>query len=154
MNDDELQKRKKKIENAKKDPLNIKRDEHNTLDKDDATRVIDKVMGDLINTERDHQKDMTFAKSRTEKRDIIVKVVVYQRNTVDGKIVGMDGQNPLFEKLSDDPLDPYRYRYFDHMDGEIFAGDMPMSQAKVGRWTMGCFKVLVNYLCRMGAFLP
>jgi hypothetical protein len=134
------------------DDKKIKRDEHNRLDKDDTERVIKKVTEDLINTERDFQRDLTFLKNRENRRDVVVKVIVYQKNTVNGKIVKDDYKNPLFEKLSEDPLDAIRYRMFDYMDGEIFVKEMPMRQAEVGRWTMGCFKVVVNYLCRMGVF--
>ncbi len=130
----------------------IKRDEHNQLDKDDADRVIKKVTEDLITTQRDYQKEMSFRNARTDRRDVVVKIVIYQRNTVNGRFVRSDMDNPLFERLSDDPLDASRYRYFDHIDGEILAKEMPMPMGKAGKFTMGCFKAMVNYLARMNVF--
>ena len=135
-----------------KDPGLIKRDEHNKLDESDADKVIKKVTEDLITEQRHYQKEMMFRNVSTHKRDIVVKVVIYRKNTVDQKIVKDDYKNPLFEKLSDDPLDPFRYHYIDHIDGEIFSREMPMTMAKVGRWQMGCFRALTNYLARMGVF--
>lgn len=130
----------------------IKRDEHNMLDKEDADRVLRKVTEDLITTSRDHQKEMSFKNARGNRRDIVVKIILYQRNTVNGMVVTGDRSDPEFEKLSDQPLDPYLYKYFEHIDGEILAKEMPMPLSKSGRWQMGCFKALSNYLARMGVF--
>jgi len=130
----------------------IKRDEHNMLDQDDADVVTKKVISELITTQRDYQKEIMFRNCNTEKRDIVVKIVLYRKNTVDGKIVKGDYQNPLFERLSDEPLDPIRYHYVEHIDCEINAKEMPMPMSKIGKWTMGSFKALINYLARMNAF--
>lgn len=111
--------------------------------------VLKSLTSKLINTERDHQRDLSFLKNKENRRDVLVKVIVYQTNTINGKIVRGDYQNPLFEKLSDDPLDPVRYRMFDYMDGEIKVQEMPMRRANIAKWTMGCFKVVVNYLNKM-----
>lgn len=134
------------------DDTKIKRDEHNQLDKEDADRVTKKITEDLITTQRDYQKEISFKNARGNRRDIVVKFVIYQRNTVNGMIVRDDSKDPEFEKLSTDPLDPYKYKYFDHIDGEIMAKEMPMPLSKHGKWLMGCFKGVVNYLARMNVF--
>lgn len=133
----------------KDEDLKIKRNDKNEIDEVDAERLLKKVTENLITTERDVQKELSMRKAISDRRDIVVKVIIYQKNTQNNVVIREDYQNPLFEKLSDDPLDPFRYRYFDHLDGEISVKEMPMSTAKVGRWTMGCFKTVVNYLARM-----
>lgn len=130
----------------------LPRDEHGMIIPDAADALQKELVKKLINEERDFQKEMSFRNAASDRRDIIVKIVIYQRNSVNGKIVRGDIENPLFENLSDDPLHPYRYRYFEHIDGEIMAKEMPLNPAKVGRWQFGMFKTLTNYLARMGAF--
>ncbi len=129
--------------------MDIKRDKNNKIDKDDADKVLKKVTEDLITTQRDFQKEMSFRHAKTTRRDIVVKTLIYQKNTVNGMVVREDYQNPLFEKLSDDPLDPIRYNLFDYVEGELFVREMPLSAEKVGKWSMGMFKAVVNYLARM-----
>lgn len=133
-------------------PSILKRDEHNNLDHDDARKVTDDLVKKLITEQRDYQKEISFKHSRSNRRDIVLKIVLYQRNTVNGKIVRDDADDPLFERLGDEPLDPYRYKYFDHIDGEIAVREMPMPMGKAGKWILGCFKGVTNYLARMGIF--
>lgn len=127
----------------------IVRDEHNMLDPNSADEVTKQVTKDLITTQRDFQKDNEMKRAIGNRRDIIVKTIIYQRNTQNHHVIAEDRQDPSFEKLSDDPLDPYLYKYFDHIDGEIMCKEMPMSAANVGRWSMGMFKCVVNYLAKM-----
>lgn len=140
----------------KKKPLEkgpvLKRDEHNQLDKNHADEVLTDLTKNLIETERDFQKDNAMRKAMTNKRDIVVKTVIYLRNTVNGHLIQEDATDPQYEKFNDNKMDPLRYRYVDHIDGELFVRDMPMSMAKVGQWSMGMFKALINYLCQMGVF--
>ena len=137
---------------SRKEPGLIKRNEDNSLDKNDADKVIKKVTEDLICTQRDFQKENEFRHARSGKRDVIVKIVIYQRNSVNGRVVKSDNENPLFERLSEDSLDQYRFKYFEHIDFEIMAHEMPMDMAKIGKAMIGCFKALTNYLARMGVF--
>lgn len=130
----------------------IRRDKHNILDKSHADEVVKDLTEKLIGESRDFQKEISFRNARTNRRDIVVKFVLYQRNTVNGKIVTGDAADPEYEKLSDQPLDPYRYKYFDHVDGEILAQEMPMPFSTSGKWMMGCFKAVANYLARMNVF--
>ncbi len=127
----------------------IKRDEHNMLDKNDTDRVLKKVTEDLITTQRDQQKDNEMRRAIGNRRDVIVKTIIYQRNTQNGHVIQEDYKDIGFEKLSDDPLDHYRYKMFEFIDGEIMAKEMPMSMTNVGKWTMGMFKCVVNYLAKM-----
>lgn len=127
----------------------IRRDENNMLDQNHADEVVTHLTKELINTERDFQKDNMLKHVSSTRRDIIVKTILMQRNTFNGHLVKEDYQNPRFEKLSDDPLDPYRYNTVDFIDGEIMAKEMPMSASHVGKWTMGMFKCVVNYLAKM-----
>jgi hypothetical protein len=130
----------------------LKRDEHNELDRSHAKEVTEQITQKLITESRDFQKEMMMRNARENRRDIIVKVILYQRNSIDGHVVGSDRQQPEFEKLSDDPLDPFLYKYFEHIDGEIYVREMPMPLGKAGRWQMGMFKALSNYLARMNVF--
>jgi hypothetical protein len=127
----------------------IKRDSNGQVDREDADKVVKELTTKLITESRDFQREITFKHSMNNRRDIIVKTVIYTRNTVNGMIVKEDSTDPLFERLGSEMLDPYRYKYFDHIDGEIFVREMPMSANNVGRWSMGMFKALVNYLARM-----
>lgn len=130
----------------------LKRDENNRLDQDDAARVTQELTRKLITESRDFQKEISFKHSRDNRRDVVVKVVLYQRNTVNGKIVKSDSGDPLFEKLSNDPLDGFRYKYFEHIDMEISVKEMPMPLGKAGKWILGGFSALSNYLARMWVF--
>jgi len=124
----------------------IKRNEDNSLDQDHATKVLTDLTGSLIHEKRAFEKDLSMRIAKENRRDIVVKVIIYQRNSIDGKIVMEDNSDPLFERLGEDF---YRFKYFDHLDGEVLVREMPMSRANIGRWTMGCFKTVVNYLHRM-----
>ena len=129
----------------------LKRDEHNRLDDAEVTEVVDSLTKKLITEQRAVQKELSMRHIKTNRRDIVVKTLIYQRNTVNGIVIRDDYQNPVFEKLSEDPLDPHRYNLFDYVDGEILAKEQPMSASSVTRWTMGMYKAVINYLARMNA---
>lgn len=128
----------------------IKRDENNQLDHGDADAQLRTLQERLITEERSHQKEMSFRNARGDKRDIVMKIIIMQRNSVNGKVVLGDDATKGFE-AGEDPRDPYKYKIFEWIDGEINATSMPMSHVNTGRWIMGCFKAATNYLARMGA---
>lgn len=134
------------------DEIRPKRDEHGQLDRDDADRIARELTERLITEQRAFQKEISFKNARTNRRDIVVKTIIYQRNTINGMIVKQDADDPLFESLGEDLLDPMKYKYFDHIDGEIFVREQPMKMATCGKWLMGMFKALTNYLARMNIF--
>ena len=134
-----------------KKPSLLKRDENNNLDDSEVTEVVDSLTRKLITEQRAVQKELSMRHVKTNRRDIVVKTIVMQRNTVDGILIREDYSNPVFEKLSEDPLDPFRYNTFDFVDGEILAREQPMSASSVTRWTMGMYKAVINYLARMNA---
>lgn len=127
----------------------LKRDEHNFLDRDEADVITKRLTQELITTQRDFQKEISFKNAKGNRRDIVMKVIIYQRNTVNGKLVQSDCDDPLFEKLSNEPLDPYKYKYFEHIDAEIAVKEMPMRALTVTKWLMGTYKASINYLARM-----
>ncbi len=49
-----------------------------------------------------------------------------------------------------DERDPFRYKVYDYAEAPILAKDIPMPQSVVGRQMMGLFKVVVNYLAKVG----
>jgi hypothetical protein len=140
------------MESSKKPELGpvLKRDEHNRLDMDHTDAVLKDITKNLISEQRDYQKEIAFKHSRSNKRDLVMKIVLYQRNSVNGKIVVSDNDDPSFESLSADPLHAYKYKYFEHIDAEISVKEMPMSAKTVYKWLMGCCNAALNYIVRMG----
>jgi len=136
------------IKRSKKTPSLLKRDENGQIDQSEARKTTDELVGKLISTERDFQKDLSYNAAKGDKRDVVFFVTVWQRNSVDGKIVMADDFNPKFQQLS--ARDPYKYREFDFIEAPILVRDQPMNRANVGKQIFGVFKVLVNYLHRMG----
>lgn len=127
----------------------LKRDEHNRLDRDDAKERTDKLMKELIETERQHQKDISFNLARGKKRDFVVFITIFMRNSVDGKIVIGDNEESGFFSLND--KDPYKYKDYDCIDIQLPARLLPMKRAQLGKALMSGFNVLVNWLARIGA---
>lgn len=122
----------------------LKRNEHNELDRGDAARVTGELVHKLLTEERAFKKEITY-NARGTKRDIVVMMTIMVRNSVDGKIVADDlGYDTMDER------DPYKYKVFDYVEAPIMARDIPMSRSMTGKQLMNCFKVLVNYLARMG----
>jgi hypothetical protein len=135
---------------AKKPPEGpvVKRDEHNMVDHDSADKALQDLHKKLITEERAHQKEISFKNARGNKRDIVVKIIIFQRNSVDGKIV-LGDEKDGFESAGD-PRDPYKYKYFEHIDAEIDSRHNPLSPKDVTRWQMGIYKCMTNYLAKMG----
>lgn len=134
----------------KKTPSLLKRDESGQIDQSEAAKTTQALVQELITTERDFQKDISYAGGKGERRDVVFFVTVWQRNSIDGKVVLTDDFNPKFQRLS--PRDPYKYREFDFIESPILVKDQPMRKDAIGRQMFGVFKVLSNYLHRMGVF--
>lgn len=130
------------------DDIKLKRDQNNKLDKDDAERVQKELIKRLITEERHYQKEISFKNARGAKRDIFIFVTIAQRNSIDGKVVLGDPVGPgQYEKWAND--DPYAYKVFDYVEGEIPAKMIPMKLPETGKFLMGVFKAVTNYLARM-----
>lgn len=123
-----------------------KRDEHNMLDIDDADRRLRELQKTLVTETIAHNKDISFNKTGRDLRDIVVKFVIYRKNTVDGMVVREDYNNALFENLSGDPMDPYRYQLVEYVDGDIEVRDQPMTHAAFGKWLHSCFVAVTNFM--------
>ena len=128
----------------------MKRDEHNRLDRNDAKAKTEELMQKLITEERMFQKDISFNHARGNKRDIMVYMTIFARNSVDGMIVVGDEGNGFVE-LDRTGHDPYRYKDLDFIEFPIMAKDMPMSKETMGQAIKGFFTHLVSKLIRIGA---
>lgn len=62
----------------------LKRDEHNTLDQDDAQKAADGLMRKLLSEQRAHEKDESMHMAKTGRRDIVVHMAVTVRGQVNG----------------------------------------------------------------------
>jgi hypothetical protein len=127
-----------------------KRDQNNMLDQDDADKKIIDLQRTLVTETLAKNRDNSFASAKGNRRDVVVKFVIYRKNTIDGHIVKGDYQDEKFENLSGDPLDPHRYHLVEYVDGEIDVRDMPMPKEKFGKWLFGSFLSVNSYLVKMG----
>ena len=128
----------------------MKRDEHNRLDKDDAATQTETLMKKLITEERMHQKDISFNHARGNKRDIMVYMTIFARNSVDGMIVIGDEERG-FLSLDSTGRDPFKYKDLDFIEFPIMAREMPLCKANMAQAIKGFFTALTSKLMRIGA---
>jgi hypothetical protein len=128
----------------------LSRDANNKLDDSEVAKVTNELMKKLITTERDFQKDLSFNHARGNKRDIMVYVTIFARNSIDGKIVLGDAGNG-FVKLDDSGRDPYLYKDLEFIEMPLLAREMPYTRDGLGKGLFGLFNCVVQKLGRIGA---
>ncbi len=128
----------------------LKRDEHNMLDKDSAREETEKLMRKLITEERMHQKHISFNHARGNKRDIMVYITIFARNSVDGMIVLGDDDRG-YQPLDGSGRDPYKYKDLDIIEFPLLANQMPVSKIDLSQAIRGCFTALVSKMISIGA---
>lgn len=127
----------------------LKRDENNLLDKGEAAKVADELIHKLITEERRHEKELSFHTARQGRRDIVVMMGVYIRNSVDGKIVLGEDETRGYERFAD--RDAYKYKTFDVLTIEYPARNLPGRNEFIGKGLLSGFGVIVKWLAAIGA---
>lgn len=132
-----------------KSPSLLKRgDDGRILDRSDAKKTTEELMRKLLTEERIHDKEQSFHAARTGKRDIVVMMGVYVRNSVNGKIVIGDNEGTGFERFSD--RDMFKYRTFDMLTVEFPARNLPGGREFIGKGLMTGFNRICQMLMKMG----
>lgn len=132
-----------------KKPSILKRDENGQIaDRDDAKRVTENLVRKLLTEERAHDKDQSFHRVTTGKRDIVVFLMPMIRNSVNGKLVLGDDASRGFIKF--DERDMYSYRPYDFVNVEFPARNLPGKKEYIGKGLMSGFSVVVKWMMKMG----